>query len=217
MLSTQKRTRFMSVVIILAMLFSGVTAVVAHGGDVNLIHACVSKPNGHVRLIGATDSCKKSETALDWGIVGPPGPQGPTGPQGPAGPQGDPGSAGEIGPAGPTGLQGDPGLAGSPGPAGANGAPGISGYEVIQGPLVFGDRSTDLGSFTALALCPVGKRPLGGGGLSFSGKNYFIDLSRPHFSEQNGAGWEVRFAPVTDSDHRLDGLGAAIVICAFVQ
>jgi hypothetical protein len=210
MLSTKNRTRFITVVIILAMLFTGITAVLAHGGDLNLIHACVIKVNGHVRLIGATDSCKKSETALDWGIVGPPGPQGP------AGPQGDPGPIGEIGPSGPTGLQGDPGPAGPQGPAGADGAPGISGYQVIQGPVVTGDGGTNLGSFNAVVLCPAGKKPLGGGGLNFSGVNYFIDLSRPHFS-QLGAGWEVRFAPVTDSPHSADGQGAAIVICAFVQ
>jgi hypothetical protein len=201
MLSTKHRTRFMSVIIILAMLFTGVTAVLAHGGDVNLIHACVSKLDGYVRLIGATASCKKSETALDWGIVGPAGPQGPSGPQG------DPGPTGETGPVGPAGLQG---------PAGADGAPGISGYQVIQGSVVTGDGDIFGGSFTALALCPAGKFPIGGGGLNFSA-NYFIDVSRPHFSQQHGAGWEVRFAPASNSIHDADGQGAAIVICAFVQ
>jgi Collagen triple helix repeat (20 copies) len=213
---SKKRFLF-TVTLVLMIVLGSVTAVLAHGGDVNLIHACVSKLDGYVRLIGATASCKKTETALDWGIVGPAGPQGPTGPQGPSGPQGDPGPTGEIGPAGPAGLQGNPGPAGLQGPAGADGAPGISGYEVIQGPVVTGDGGTNLGSFTALAICPAGKKPLGGGGLNFSGFNYFIDLSRPHFSQQNGAGWEVRFAPATDSPHAADGQGAAIVICAFVQ
>ncbi len=56
------------------------TWVFAHGGDVNLIHACVND-KGSVRIVDANDNCEasKKETPLDWGIVGPAGPQGEAG------------------------------------------------------------------------------------------------------------------------------------------
>jgi hypothetical protein len=34
----------------------------AHGGDPDLIHACISK-DGVVRIVGPNDNCAKSETA----------------------------------------------------------------------------------------------------------------------------------------------------------
>jgi hypothetical protein len=191
MLSTKNRTRFMSIIIILTMLFSGVTAVLAHGGDVNLIHACVSKPDGYVRLIGATASCKKTEIALDWGIVGPAGPQGPTGPQGDPGPTGDPG---------PAGLQG---------PAGEDGAPGISGYEIVRGPVVSGEG----GRITAVATCPAGKKVLGGGGTAFANVDYRIETSVPI----DGTSWSVSFSPDTSSSPNAGFTVAAFAVCAFVQ
>lgn len=99
--------------LVLVVLFlSSVVLVSAHGGDANLVHACV-KSNGQVTILldpGAT--CKANETALDWGIIGPAGPQGEPGPQGsagPEGPEGPQGEAGPQGPEGPTGPQGDPG------------------------------------------------------------------------------------------------------------
>lgn len=55
-----------------------ITYSLAHGGDINLIHSCVNK-DGNVRIIGANDTCKQNETALDWnkeGMQGPPGPAG---------------------------------------------------------------------------------------------------------------------------------------------
>lgn len=63
----------------------------AHGGDANLIHACVS-PNGSIRIVGANSACHRNETPLDWrvqGETGPAGPQGVPGPVGPLGPSGD--------------------------------------------------------------------------------------------------------------------------------
>lgn len=70
------------------------------------IHGCVNQA-GVLRVIdpAAGDTCKGSETTLDFnqqGQVGPPGPAGPSGPPGPQGP---------TGPAGPA---------------------GVSGYEVVQ-------------------------------------------------------------------------------------
>jgi hypothetical protein len=42
-----------------------------HGGDTSLIHACVKKSNGALRIIAPSGTCKKIETALDWNVSGP--------------------------------------------------------------------------------------------------------------------------------------------------
>lgn len=41
-------------------------AVYMHGGDSTLIHACVNKSSGEIKIVNATASCKNNETALDW-------------------------------------------------------------------------------------------------------------------------------------------------------
>ena len=90
------------------------TAVSAHGGDAALIHSCVK--SGNIRIVGANDTCKDTETPLDWnvqGVPGPAGPQGPVGLTGPAGPAGATGPAGSPGPAGPAGPVGPAGPAGT--------------------------------------------------------------------------------------------------------
>lgn len=40
----------------------------AHGGDTNKIHACVVSGSGSLRIIGAGQSCKNGEVALDWSL-----------------------------------------------------------------------------------------------------------------------------------------------------
>ena len=104
-----------ALLILAILLLAGAVLVSAHGGDANLVHACV-KSNGQVTiLLDPNATCKDNETALDWGIVGPPGPQGEPGPQGPAGPQGESGPQGPEGPAGPQGPEGAAGPQGEPG------------------------------------------------------------------------------------------------------
>ena len=45
----------------------GVTATVfGHGGDPTLVHSCVNKSSGEVKIVAANASCKANETALDW-------------------------------------------------------------------------------------------------------------------------------------------------------
>jgi hypothetical protein len=39
--------------------------LIAHGGDPDLIHACISS-DGTVRIVGPDDKCAKSETARHW-------------------------------------------------------------------------------------------------------------------------------------------------------
>jgi hypothetical protein len=64
----------------------------AHGGDTSRIHGCVDNRTGAIRIVGATQNCTPSkETALDWNIAGPTGPQGIRGPEGPQGTAGVPG------------------------------------------------------------------------------------------------------------------------------
>jgi hypothetical protein len=42
----------------------------AHGGDPDLIHACISN-DGIVRIVGPNDNCAKSETPRHWIRVRP--------------------------------------------------------------------------------------------------------------------------------------------------
>jgi len=145
------------VVVVLAALLTTSALVLAHGGDGSLIHACAN-PAGQIRIIGANDTCKNQETALDWGIVGPPGAAGPAGPQGP---QGDPGPAGATGPAG---------AAGPVGPSGPQGDPGVSGREVVVPPV----QICPEGQCLINIYCPPGKVVLSGGVKVYGG----IDLNQ---------------------------------------
>lgn len=64
---------------------TGTNYVLAHGGDISLIHACVRTSNGSLRVVGPNDMCNGNETTLDWNIQGVQGPPGPSGPPGPTG------------------------------------------------------------------------------------------------------------------------------------
>ena len=202
-------------VLIVALITAGtVAAVGAHGGDTTRIHACVSNGSGLVRIVGENGACRTEETAVDWNVRGPIGPQGPqgdagpmgpagpqgaqgdTGPMGPAGPQGVQGAQGEtgpIGPAGPQGAQGPQGLQGATGPDGPQGDPGVSGYEVV--------RDVDAWDFSTAdgeATCPEGKMVFGGGGYVVEGDpksagatgrkvvHVAITRSHPHIWNLNG-------------------------------
>lgn len=50
-----------------------ITNVYAHGGSLNLIHACVKNTNGSLRIVDANTTCNNGETALDWNTQGVPG------------------------------------------------------------------------------------------------------------------------------------------------
>lgn len=84
--------------------------VLASIGAGDIIHACVAKTNGIVRIVTGPALCTASEDAIQWGVVGI---QGPVGAQGPAGPQGIPGAKGDPGAPGAQGIQG---IQGQPGP-----------------------------------------------------------------------------------------------------
>ncbi len=80
--------RFLSAILLVVMLsMSSVMYVRAHGGDVTLIHACVTNRTGAIRVVNPTTACDvNKESALDWNIQGAKGDKGDTGPIGPQGP-----------------------------------------------------------------------------------------------------------------------------------
>lgn len=43
----------------------------AHGGDPSVIHGCVPKSTGLVRIVAANESCRETETALHFGSQAP--------------------------------------------------------------------------------------------------------------------------------------------------
>lgn len=114
-----------------------------------------------VRLVAASEPCRRNETRISWnqqgakgdkgdkgntgatgaagatGAQGPAGATGAAGAAGPAGPQGSAGAQGAIGPQGPqgpSGSQGAAGAAGAQGPAGEAGAAGANGETGSAGP-----------------------------------------------------------------------------------
>src|SRR4051794_6640833 len=91
-----------------------------------VIHACVKKKTGLVRIVAASATCRRGESPVAWnaqgarganGAAGAAGPQGPAGPAGAVGLKGDSGAQGAAGPAGPAGPQGPAGPAGPPLPS----------------------------------------------------------------------------------------------------
>lgn len=175
------------------------TSVVAwgHGGDATLVHGCVHKSSGIVKVVSADETCPPQHDAVDWGIVGPPGPAGPAGPAGPTG---------ATGPAGPTGLQG---------PAGAPGADGVSGYEVVTvcDPAGCGGNLND--TKAAIANCPPGKRALGGGADVDVLPIVALNTSMPFPVGPSPTGWLGR-AYETDVDSITSWTLRVSVTCADV-
>ncbi len=128
--------------------------------------------------------------------------------RGPRGFRGYRGYRGYTGPIGPAGL------------AGAQGAPGVSGVQIVMA-----SSGTDSGAGkSASALCPVGKRAIGGGadidgtletGASESNPAVYLTDSQP---VTNGAqsGWQGvgrEEAPGYDTNWRID----AYAVCAVVS
>ena len=104
-------------------LASGVAyATIPDSGGV--IHACMLKNIGTVRIIDPSQGQKCStslETPIDWNQKGTAGGRGPTGP------------AGAIGNRGATGTKGEPGQNGSPGATGPRGPSGLAGPTGMRG------------------------------------------------------------------------------------
>ena len=124
------------------------------GAD-NRIHGCYTSQEGKLRLVDPSavanqdeSTCKRSETAIQWNVMGP---QGPTGPQGAAGTNGTNGAPGAVGPTGPTGPIG---------PAGPAGSSANLHYTVRSFALIVPSATNKT---TAEFLCPTGLVLFGGG------------------------------------------------------
>lgn len=72
-----KQNLYIIIAFLLSITITNVSiAVFAHGGDSNLIHACVGTGvlnNGRLRIITANGTCQANETPLDWNTLGLPG------------------------------------------------------------------------------------------------------------------------------------------------
>lgn len=120
------------------------------------LRVCVG-PSGAMRMLTAGETCRTSETAVEWNLAGTPGPQGPQGTQGPQGAQGPQGPQGLTGATGAQGAQGPQGVAGPQGePGPASQVAGGGGLRVVN---AFGD---DLGplldSSTVVLTLPSGRK-----------------------------------------------------------
>ena len=113
-------------------LVTGVALAAQPGGrraSSAVIHACVNKKTGLVRIVAA---CRRGESAMTWNAQGARGPSGVPGAAGPQGPAGLAGAAGAKGDTGPQGAAGSPGPAGPQGPAGPAG-PSLPSLESLNG------------------------------------------------------------------------------------
>lgn len=149
------------------------------------VRACVQR-TGSIESVGDLNvrlprACAKGQKPLKLALYPVHGVQGPPGPQGPQGPPGSPG-----GPAGP------PGPTGPTGPAGATGPPGVSDYSVHTA----NSGNTNTNAVKAVqADCPVGTKPLGGGGEISPADTEGIALVSTY---QRNRGWFAKaesFAP----------------------
>ena len=198
------RRLFYSICIVIIVVGSA-TLVMAHGGEQNLIHACVHNITGSVRLIEPDGDCNRNETAVDWSITGPQGPQGATGPQGP---QGDPGPQGPQGDPGPQGPQG------ATGPQGSQGPPGPNNITYFQSSDLRALSPNTINKFT-WADCPGSARSINGGFFyldhdTASGLFALRFDIRSNGPNANGDGWTTLIINDTDDT----GVGYPYVYCA---
>ena len=78
---TWKRLTILSTTAVLVTLVAigVVTQLTAHGGDGDVIHACVSDASGEIKIVGPDEECKPNSSPLDWNVQGIPGSQGMAG------------------------------------------------------------------------------------------------------------------------------------------
>jgi hypothetical protein len=112
----------------------------------------------------------------------------------------------DISPAALASLTGPPGKPGTPG---APGSPGISGYQRVE---VFGTLHTGDTFKTVSAVCPAGKKLLGGGGAT-QDSDFWLEYVYPQSNDIMEVQAILRPGGTVD-----DGLAvSAVAICGFVQ
>lgn len=177
-----------------------------------VIRGCYARTSGALRVIDTAlgQTCKASESVLDWNMIGPQGPQGLTGPAGAAGPQGPIGPQGSDGAQGPQGPQGALGPTGATGPQGPQGDPGMSGfYQNGTG----SSSGTVPGQVHALTFSCFnsGERIVSGGCRDV---NSLLTLAGS-YPNINGTGWTCEFR--NDRTVSVNTQVQAFGICAVVQ
>ncbi|HUP93037.1 MAG TPA: hypothetical protein VM074_12395 [Solimonas sp.] len=181
-------------------------------------------PQGLQGLTGAAGPAGAIGPQGLQGLTGPAGaigPQGPTGAAGAAGAQGLQGLQGPQGPAGllglqgPAGPQGATGPAGPQGPQGPQGAPGSNG---VAGLVIVTATSASLGSVArigATAVCPAGKKTLGGGFLvQGAGSNQVMPVGSAAYAANSYSAIIQRIAGQTGT---IEATVVAQAFCATVQ
>jgi Phage Tail Collar Domain/Collagen triple helix repeat (20 copies) len=97
----------------------------------DVIHGCVGKNTGRLRIVDSPTRCGSLETPISFNREGRPGPQGPAGKRGLAGAKGDAGAAGAKGDTGANGAGGRDGVDGHDGANGHDGADGHDGLDAL--------------------------------------------------------------------------------------
>jgi lamin tail-like protein/collagen triple helix repeat protein len=190
-------------------LVTGVALAAQPGGrqaSSAVIHACVNKKTGLVRIVAA---CRRGESSMTWnaqGARGANGAPGAAGPQGPAGPAGAAGAAGPKGDAGAQGAAGPAGPAGPQGPAGPAG-PSLPSLESLNGVgcHLAGAPGTATVTYDAGGIATLKCVPTGGGssaeirvnelmtGSTGAASNEFVELFNAGSSAADVGGFKVAY------------------------
>jgi len=190
-------------------LVTGVALAAQPGGrqaSSAMIHACVNKKTGLVRIVAA---CRRGESSMTWnaqGARGANGAPGAAGPQGPAGPAGAAGAAGPKGDAGAQGAAGPAGPAGQQGPAGPAG-PSLPSLESLNGVgcHLAGAPGTATLTYDAVGVATLKCVPTGGGssaeirvnelmtGSAGAASNEFVELFNAGSSSADVGGFKVAY------------------------
>ena len=187
-------------------LVTGVALAAQPGGrraSSAVIHACVNKKTGLVRIVAA---CRRGESAMTWNAQGARGPSGVPGAAGPQGPAGLAGAAGAKGDTGPQGAAGSPGPAGPQGPAGPAG-PSLPSLESLNGVgcHLAGAPGTATLTYDAGGVATLKCVPTGGGssaqirvnelmtGSTGAASNEFVELFNAGSSAADVGGFKVAY------------------------
>jgi hypothetical protein len=179
----------------------GVAVAAGHGG---IIHGCVAKSDGALRVVHSATSCNAHERSLSFNAHGARGPQGAQGPRGPQGVQG---------PRGPQGVQGAPG---TPGTSAAS-----STFQMYANVDAEGDLGSNVDAVTAKRVAKGSYRvtfnePIGScAAVAQAGKAGGVDTSEPlpstvEFDDMFSDTWDIAF--LTDNGQDLEDTPFMLIV-----